>query len=154
MKKTTYVLVIVGLLASNTILPKDEGHGFPVYTITYQFINLSIVVLLLTFLLKTKISNFYKEKHENFHEFLNKAEKTKQELEAHHQELTEKIENLEATKNETIRQAHSEADELKRRTLAEASNLSSKLEHDVKMTTQLEIEKQRKRFENICSRHR
>ncbi|MCB0413479.1 MAG: hypothetical protein KDD50_04040 [Bdellovibrionales bacterium] len=141
MKKTVFIILIVGLLASNAFLPKDHGHGFPVYTLTYQLINLAIVVIVLYSLLKTKIAQFYLTKHDEFHEFLNRAEKTKQELEAHHQDLTDKINTLEQTKNETIQKAHSEAEELKRRTLEEAKNLSEKLAHDAQITAKIEVEK-------------
>lgn len=135
------VVLTLFLLTFSTSVWASGGEEIPYGLIFKQLFNLALLIVLLYFLLKNKVKEHFKGKHQSYNEFLVRAEKAKMEAENSHKEILKKINELEENKQATIKKAHSEAADLKRRTLEEARKLSEKLEHDARVTTENEIER-------------
>lgn len=139
MKKLTAFLL---LFASINALAAGGGDGgIPWAVIGQQVFNLTIVIVVLSMLLKKKIKEHFIERKAQFAQLVEKAEEAKTVAENSKREITERLQQLQTSAESDISRAKSEADELKHKILAEAESLSQRLKEEAKSTAAFEVER-------------
>lgn len=137
-------LVFLSLLFPVFSLAAGDGdHGVPWALIGQQALNLSLLLILLTILLRKKVSAHFAERKVQYKQLIEKAEEAKVAAEKNKREITERLQKLENNADKSINQARSEAEELKKKIIAEAETLSSRLEEEAKRTANFELERAR-----------
>lgn len=120
---------------------EGDHHGVPWSLIGQQAFNLSLLLILLTVLLRKKVSQHFAERKVQYKQLIEKAEEAKVAAEKNKREITERLQKLESNADQSIKQAKSEAEELKKKIVAEAESLSARLEEEAKRTAAFEVER-------------
>lgn len=127
-----------------------EHHGIPWKTIGIQLLNFSILAGLLIFLLKNGVVAHFKERKESYLDLVGKAEKAKKEAQAHHQQITARLKELENSAQENVQKAQQEAEALKNRLLKEADELVERLKMEAQKTTEVELQKAKSQIRSFA----
>lgn len=123
------------------VSPEGEHHGIPWKLILTQTFNFSLVVVGLIFLLRKKVRAHFLERKHQFKKLVQRAEDARQEAEQNKREVTERLQKLEGSAEESVRRAKSEAEELKAKIVEEARTLSEKLKEEAARTADFELER-------------
>lgn len=138
MRNTVLVLCLV---LPSIALAAGGGDGVPWGLIGQQALNLSLLLILLTILLRKKVSAHFAERKVQYKQLIEKAEEAKVAAEKSKREITERLQKLESNADQSIHQARSEAEELKKKIIAEAETLSARLEEEARRTAEFEVER-------------
>lgn len=136
-------LTFAGILSHAALAAGDPNAGIPWALIGQQVLNLGLVIVFFTFLLRKKIAQHFKNRKAQFAQLVERAEQAKAAAESSKREITERLQKLEATADDGLRKAKSEAEDLKRQILSEAQSLSQRLEEEAQRTAEYEIERVR-----------
>jgi F-type H+-transporting ATPase subunit b len=117
-----------------------EGGGLP-SVVYFQAINFVLFAGLLVYLGRKPIRDYFSGRKEKFNAALTKAAAAKSEAEARKQEIQKKINDLQASSEQELARAKSEAQDLHTRILKEAEGLSENLRVEAKRTATFEIER-------------
>lgn len=120
-------------------------HGLPKVVI-YQVINLSILVGLLYFLLKNKVSQFFAQRQKSIEDAVNESKKLREEAERKNKEFSTKLANLEKDTLKTMEMIKKEGELTKEKIIIEAKRVAEVIEKEAKKSVELEIEKAKKQL--------
>ncbi len=130
------------ILLSKFVFAASGGHNeIPYKTIMFQCINFSIFVGLLFFGLRKKVIVYFRDRHLEYQQALEKAQVIQREAEQKHLEVKERLNLLEASTEDKKEQIQKEAQEIKQRIIMEAQILCDELINEASKVTQLEIER-------------
>lgn len=118
----------------------DHGDGLPT-VFWLQVVNFVIYMGAIIYFARGPIREMFKGRYEGFFSAVKRAEAAKAEAEAKRREIQERLARLEATRDESIQKARSEAAELRNQIVEEAKTLSAKLKADAERTAQIEVER-------------
>lgn len=134
-------LLVLCSVFSTVALAAGGGDGIPWALVGQQVFNLSILLIILTVLLRKKVKAHFAERKVQYAQLIEKAEEAKVAAEKNKREITERLQKLESNADQSIHQARSEAEELKKRIIAEAETLSARLEDEARRTAEFELER-------------
>ncbi len=143
--------LIISTLVPSLVFAADGAHGdhgVPWGLIGQQALNLSLLLILLTVLLRKKISQHFAERKVQYKQLIERAEEAKVAAEKSKREITERLQKLESNADNSIHKARSEAEELKKKIIAEAETLSARLEEEAKRTAEFELERAKLKLRN------
>lgn len=121
------------------------GHGGPTeipwHSIIVQAVNLFGLLALLGWILRKSVTSYFNDRRQVYLDLVQKADSAKLAAEQSRREIATKIENLEKTTEQSLRQASAEAAELRTRILAEAKEVTAKMQAEAERTAAVELEK-------------
>ena len=120
----------------------SEAHesGIP-RIVFYQALNFFGLIVILFYLTKSKVKDFYFQRHKTLTAALTEAKRIREEAEKKHQEYTIKIQDLEKQADAVIEKIRLEGEQAKNRMIAEAKTLAQAIDLEAKRTASNEIEK-------------
>lgn len=142
----TAVILFVPFVLTSSFANSSGGHGAEsgIPTVVHlQFVNFALYVGLVIYFAKKPISEYFKNRQANFFSALKRADAARAEAQAKRAETQARLAKLEATRDESLRNARTEAEALRQQIVAEAKVLSEKLQLDAARTAQVEIERAR-----------
>lgn len=113
-------------------LPKD---------VIWQFVNFTIFIALLFFLLRKKVVAYFEERELSFKQALIKAEHARKDAEHQKNIIKEKLEKLEASAASDRALAQKDAEELKIKIITEAKELVANLKKETERSADSEIQR-------------
>lgn len=119
----------------------SSHEGLPYSLLIPQAVNFSVVVVLLYILTRKVVSQHFASRADQYDQLLNKAETARREAETQHRKIKERLANLESSQEDSLKKAHSEAEELKSSILRDAEKLAKRLAEEAQQTAQYEVEK-------------
>lgn len=118
----------------------EHEAGLPT-VVLLQFINFFLYVGLVVYFARKPVSDYFKNRQAGFFSALKRADAARAEAEAKRAEIQARLAQLEASRDESISKARSEAAALRTQIIDEAKALSEKLQQDAKRTAQVEVER-------------
>lgn len=120
----------------------DAHHNeIPWGSIGVQAFNCGLLFALLFVLLRKGVKAHFAERAVSYQNLVDRAENARREAQRNHDEMKQRLENLESSALQNETRARNEAQELRTRLMVEAKDLTKKMEEDVKRTTAVELEK-------------
>lgn len=117
------------------------GHEVPWSSLGVQAFNFVFLFLVLFVVLRKSVAVHFENRAREYSELVERAEAAKAEAEKGKIEIQSRLEKLQASAANTVNQARSEAEELRRRLIDEAQGLAVKLEQEARRTAAVELEK-------------
>ena len=117
-----------------------EGGGLPTM-FWLQVVNFTIYLGAIIFFARGPLREMFKGRYDSFFSAVKRAEAAKAEAEMKRKEIQDRLAKLEATRDESIQKARSDAAALRNQIVEEAKSLSAKLKADAERTAQLEVER-------------
>lgn len=139
------VVLAIPIVLASSFANSSGGHGTEaggIPTIVHlQVVNFLLYVGLVVFFAKKPISEYFKNRQANFFSALKRADAARAEAQAKRAETQARLAKLEATRDESLQNARTEAEALRKQIVAEAKALSEKLQMDAERTAQVEVER-------------
>ncbi len=142
---TKYILFMSFLGISQALGATDSHEGVP-KVVFYQFLNFSLFVGLLFYLLKDKIRAFYKSRFDRFQEQFQAAQKEREDMEVAHKDYTQKLQEITTTSQEQIAKAQKEALATKDQMLKEADIEATRIQNEALSLLDLEHKKAKRQL--------
>lgn len=133
-------LATQGFAQEHGAAPGEHG-GIPWEMLQKQAFNFLLVLGLLVYFLRGKITEYFKARVDTFEKQAILAKKAKQEAEDQKHEMKNRLEKLQATAVDSVDRARREAEELRKKIEAEALALAAQLKNDASETAAREIER-------------
>lgn len=144
MKKTGLFLLVLTLpflaLAAGGEHGVHQDAGVP-RVVLYQLINVVILFAGIIYYTKDKIVALFTQRRADYLAAAEKSASARQQAEREFQDIKTKIQQLEATRAETIAKANSHAKEIQQQISAEADAVASRIREEAKLTVQIETQK-------------
>ncbi len=134
------VLFIIASLTSSVVFA--AGDGVPMGTVISQLANLSLLVGGLYFSQRKTIAKAFKEKKENFLASVEAASQSQKEAENKLNEVSERLNQMQATFKKQIEEAKKNAEEAYRMQVSDARNNAEKVKSSALNNIEFEIQKQ------------
>lgn len=151
MKQKTSLLISVALLIFTPLIAfasGGEGHaeahgpvGIPWHHILVQVANLGGLLLFLAWVLRKTVSQYFAERRQVYLDLVQKADSAKLQAEQNRRDIASRLQNLEASTQNSLQQAQAEASELQSRIVKEAKELAEKLRVEAERAAKFEAEK-------------
>jgi F-type H+-transporting ATPase subunit b len=109
----------------------------------FQAANFTMFVLLLYFILRKPVRNFFSGRQAQFQQAMQKATETRVAAERRRDDILNRLRTIESTADESIRNARAEAEELKSKMIAEAREAAQRLEADSRRLAEIELARAR-----------
>lgn len=119
------------------------GEGVP-KAVMYQAINVAILIGGLVYFTKDGIVAFFSGRTSTYLEAAQKSAQAREQAEKDFADIKAKLANLDQTREETLKKAQTQADELKGQILVEAAEVSKRIKSDAELTAKLEVERAQK----------
>lgn len=132
------LLLSVGALAADGG-GEHHAEGVPVKLVTYQAINMAIIVIGLIYFLKDGVRKAFKERQASYLVAAQKAEAARKEAEDQRLMMMQKISHIENTATESVARARAEAVDMKNQIINEAKSLSQRIKSEAEQSAQAEI---------------
>lgn len=137
------------LLASPLAAWAEEAHHaaaehavhVPTRSIFVQTLNVVLLLGVLIYLTRKTIVAHFKHRAEEYAQLVRRAQAAKDEAERGHREIKERLDKLESGAEASLAQARREADEMKKKMIAEAGVVSERLKTEAQRTVATEVEK-------------
>lgn len=135
--------LIIGswLFMSSVAFAASGGEGIPTKLVLIQSYNLLIVIVLLTYILRPKIQSYFSQRRADYDSALKAAFAAKEEAERKKAEIARRLQQLKATREESLKRAQTEAEELRKKILSDGQTLAQKLEKEATRTAEFEAER-------------
>ncbi len=119
-----------------------DAHGaIPWNSIFVQTFNISFLLILLTVILRKTVKAHFEHRARDYQLLVSRAETARIEAEKGKQAVKERLAKLEATSEQVVSQARSEAEELRGRMMSEAKTMAARLTQEAERTVKVEVEK-------------
>lgn len=132
------------LLFSDSAQAASGGHGSNEIPwdalIIPQLINFSIVVVLLLFLVRKPVANYFADKYKKFNDERRKSEEAQVFAEREYYNLKKQLEELNARYEESISTAKKESRDLREKMIKEAIAAASRMKEDSQKVAQFELQ--------------
>ena len=120
----------------------EEGHhSAPGWDVGLQAINFCLFALLIVWIARHRVREFFQGRESSYRAALVKARAAKEEAEGKRREMQERLAKLEATANQALEQARTEANDLMARMTSETDALRKTLRADAERTLQIELDR-------------
>jgi F-type H+-transporting ATPase subunit b len=119
---------------------EHEAHA-PGWDVGLQAINFGLFALLIVYLARHKVREFFHGREASFRQAQLRADHAKKDAEGKKREIQDRLSSLDASAEASVAQARSEADALRARMLAEAEALRSGLRDEAERSTRVELER-------------
>lgn len=139
-------LISLGALAATTGDGHGDAHAVPTKVITYQTLNVIILVGGLIYFLRQPLRDYFREKRANFLSAASKAEAARKAAEAQRAQIQNRLDKLVTTADESIARARAEAADMKKQLVAEAESLSKRIREEAQESARLEVEKAKRQL--------
>lgn len=137
-------LIIILLTLLVTVIASaagGHGEGIPTTMITYQTINVAVIVVGLIWLLKKPVAEHFRVRRETYLLAANKAAETLKIAEKEMAEIEARLKKLETTAQDSIVRARAEAADLRKAIIKEAEETSQRIRSEAQITTMMEVTK-------------
>ncbi len=151
MKQRTSTLLIISALLLTPFLAFAAGSGghsnehgpvgIPWHHILVQVANLGGLLIFLAWVLRKTVSQYFAERRQVYLDLVQKADSAKLQAEQNRRDIASRLQNLEATTQNSLQQAQAEAAELQSRIVKEAKELAEKLRAEAERAAKFEVEK-------------
>lgn len=139
--KNISFLIAVSLFANVSFAASDaHGGGIP-SDVWFQFFNFTLFAGLIVYFLRNPVKTYFQERARSFSVAMTKAEAFRQDAEKQKREIETRLRTLENSAQDSLTHARAEADELRKRIVREAQELSLKLKEDAKRTAEIELQR-------------
>ncbi len=118
-----------------------DPHAIPWGNIFAQAFNLLMLVGFLTFVMRKSVKALFAGRAQEYQQLVSRAEAARLEAERGKQSIKERLDRLEASADQGLKQAKIEAEELRGRMIQEAKTLAARLEAEAERTAKVEVEK-------------
>ncbi len=138
------IMFLILLLSFNAFAAEEGAHGIvhlPWGMIISQIANFTILILILFFTQRKKISQYFADKRAEFVNQVEAASNSKKEAQNQLQEVKARVDKLESSFDQQVEEAKKNAEESYRTQLAEAKNEAMRMKNLTQ--TSLEFEAQR-----------
>lgn len=142
-----YLLTSLIMTVSLAALAAEEhgAHGealaIPVKLVTYQTINVVIMVIGLYYFLREPVRKYFADKRATYLSAAQKAESARKAAENERMQIEVRLSKLESTADESVARARAEAADMKKQLVAEAEALSKRIRDEAQESARIEIEK-------------
>ena len=119
----------------------NEPAEIPWHPIFVQTYNLSLLLGILFFLLRKTVKAHFEHRARDYRQMVERAEAARNEAERGRREIKERLMKLEASSDQVMSSARSEAEELRGRMMSEAKTLAARLQQDAERTVKVELER-------------
>jgi len=136
-----WMLMFVSLPVLAESAAHESSHGIPWGSLFVQGFNFFLLFALLAFVLRKSLTAHFETRSREYHQLVERAEEAKREAERGRTEIAGRLARLEAEADNTVIQAHSEAEELKSRMMNEARQLSEKMSQEAERTARIELDR-------------
>lgn len=143
MKALYFALILLTSVVALAASPGGHGgaHGIPAKLVTYQTLNVLLLVGGLIYFLRTPLRKYFKEKRADFLSAAQKAETARKQAEEQRAQIQSRLSKLETTADESIQRAKAEAADMKKALVAEAEVLSKRIREEAQEAARLEVQK-------------
>lgn len=142
MNKWFAFLLVLG--ASTAYAASGGEHGGEVHVpkvVLYQAINVVLLFGGLYYFLKKPVVKFYADRKENYLAAAKKSQTAREEAEKQFVDIKHKLNQLEATTDESISRARAEAVDMKQALIKEAQEAAARIKNEAEQTAKIEIQK-------------
>ena len=119
------------------------GEGVP-KAVIYQLINVTILVVGLVYFTKGSIVQFFSGRKAAYLEAAQKSAFAREQAEREFVDIKEKLANLDATREDSLKKAQAHAEDIKKQILDEAQNVTKRIRDDAQLTANLEVQRAQK----------
>jgi F-type H+-transporting ATPase subunit b len=137
----TFLYSLAALAQEHGAAHGAESHEIQTKLITYQTINVIILVGGLIYFLRQPLRDYFKEKRASFLSAAKKAEAARKAAEDQRHQIQVRLNKLESTADESIARARAEAADMKKQLVAEAEAISKRIREEAQEAARLEVEK-------------
>ncbi|MFK8137402.1 MAG: hypothetical protein AB8E15_03490 [Bdellovibrionales bacterium] len=137
MRKQIYGLLL--LFVCINAYAAGGGDGIPVKMVIVQAINISMFLALVIYLVRPKIKVYFGDRKKNYLEYVNKAQKMKEEAEAQNTALKNKISKLKENNEAEISKAKSDAEQMRLDIIKQGQEIAVKMEADLNKSLKNEL---------------
>ena len=142
MKAAQVILAALAFFAVRVALAAGATKGVPwTELIIPQLVNVTIVVVGLSYLLRKPLANYFATKAAAFEEHKAVAERVRQEAEAKNSQIKSLITNVEATAEKSLTEAKNEAESLRQQLVKDAAEQAKKIEEETGKMGQYEFDR-------------
>ena len=117
------------------------GDGVPTKMITYQAINVFLMIAGLIYFLRGPIRTHFLQRRSTFLSAAQKAEAVRAAAEQEQQGIQVRLSKLESTADESVARARAEAADMKKQLISEAESISKRIRSEAELAAHLEVEK-------------
>ena len=117
------------------------AEGVPWFLVSSQALNFSLFIIILFFLLRKKVKNLFLQREKDYYQSFRQAEIQRDRAEKQKLDLAQKLKVLESDEQKALQKARNEAEDLKKKILAQAHLVSERLSKEVHRTIQYEFDK-------------
>jgi len=142
MKKLFAFLLVFG--TSVAFAAGGHGEHGPVEVpkvVLYQLINVIILFGGLTFFLKGTIVKFYADRKASYLAAAQKSQAAREIAEKQFVDIKHKLDQLEASQDDSIARAKAEASDMKQSLIKDAHEAAARIKHEAEQTAKIEIQK-------------
>jgi F-type H+-transporting ATPase subunit b len=118
----------------------SHEEGIP-NEVWFQFVNFALFAGLIVYFLRQPVKTYFKDRANSFRLAMTKAEASRAEAEKQKREIESRLRTLENSAQDSLTHARAEADELRKRIVREAQELSAKLKEDAQRTAEIELQR-------------
>jgi F-type H+-transporting ATPase subunit b len=140
------IVILVTLLISALAFANEAGgehggghEGIPVKLVTYQAINVAIIVIGLIYFLRGPLRAHFKTRKEMFLSAATKAEEALKQAEQERSHIELKLAKLEGSTKESIQKAKLEAQDMRAAMLKEAESISKRIKEEAEAAAKFEV---------------
>jgi F-type H+-transporting ATPase subunit b len=145
MKKASLLLLLATAILPVLSMANEGAHheegGIPWKNIFWQTFNIAVLVGILVFFLRVKVTAYFKTRAEDYQRAFDSARQAKELAEHELAEIKKRLAKLESTEGESLDSAQKDATRFKENMVKEALELSDKVRSDASQTAQVEVEK-------------
>lgn len=144
MKKLFLFLLVFGTSAAFAAGGHGTDHGGPVEVpkvVLYQVINVLILFGGLFYFLKGAIVKFYAERKSGYLAAAEKSQASREQAEKQYLEIQHKLNQLQATQDDSVARAKAEAADMKQSLVKEAQEVAARIKREAEQTAKIEIQK-------------
>ncbi len=142
-KRLTLIAFALFSVISTVAFAEEAAHQAEAVAIPqvviYQTINFILFAILLFVLLKNRVIGHFAQRRNEYLAAVTKFEHAKAEAERRTAELRVRMQTLEATAQESIQQAKTEAAQLQTKIVSEAQSSSQKMQQEARRTVDAEV---------------
>ncbi len=139
--KTTLILMLVASAAHAAEHEAAHAAGIPTMLIFWQCFNLSFVVLILYFVARKSLPEFFHHRQAGYVASAKKAEEAKLEAEKQFLDIKHKLEHLNTSYGESVSRAEAEAADLRKQLIQEAQDHARHVKDEAEVTVKIEMQK-------------
>jgi F-type H+-transporting ATPase subunit b len=154
LKQISFFAILLSAVFADAASGGHGGHheGIPWTTISYQALNVGMIVIGLVYFLRKNIQAFFKDKNTTYRAAAEKAENTRKAAERERQEMQVRLQKLEGSTEESIARARAEAADLRKQLVADAEAASKRIKEEAKASAELEVTKAKNQLRDYLIR--